>query len=233
MAGRWLGALAGLAVTSWALQADVTGTAVLLASPILGVALLAAVLAGELLGRAPAPGPARRALLETRRVADYLPAAARPVAALLVAYAVLTAITLAPDAGSTVVTTCGDLVVLLSPWPEPGHVLPALATVLLGLGVAALGLRQLVDRPRPAGLSIEQDDRARRESAAAVVAACAVLVAGPLAGTALIAGSHLVNGCGGVLSVLLGWGLLWLAGTAALAAGWALVALLRPRRGAA
>lgn len=223
--------LVGLAVTSWALGLGETGYVFLLVSPIMGIALLGAVLVGELLARAPAPGPARRALLETRRVADYLPPSARVVGALLGVYGVLSLAAATPGAGSgVVVRTCGDMYGPYGRWPAaPAVVFPALAVVLLGLTVAAVALRRLVDRPRPTGVPVEADDEARRATAAAVVAACAVLVTGPLCVTAAGLGTDLMDGCG-VLDPGAGLMLLWLAGAAVLVAGWALLALLAPPR---
>lgn len=187
------------------------------------------MLIDELVGSVPVRGPARRALLAPRRVADYLPRSARPVGALLAAYALLAGVT-ALGGRRPVIETCRSAVPLVTPWPNISTVAPALVATVLGLAVAALVLRRLVDRPRPAGWTVEDDDRDRRRSAAAVVAACAVLVAGPLAATAMAAGSRLVNGCGGEAVQLVGWLVSGLAGVAGAAACWGLVALLDPRR---
>jgi hypothetical protein len=233
---RWIGLLGGLAVTSWLLRGDTSGRAVLLVGPVLGTALLAGVLLGELSRPRLERGPARRALLETRRVADYLPGRSRLVAVMLVAYVLTVAGTGLRSVISQLDTTVGDVcyeVGLIYAWPSAAATVPALAGVVLGLAAAAAVLRRIVLRPRPAGIEAAEDDRSRREAVTAVVTACALLVAGPLAGTALVAGGTIAGSSCAFLPVqVLGWGLLWIAGAAGIVACWSLVALLRPRRAA-
>jgi hypothetical protein len=65
---RWLGLIAGLALTSWLLGTDVTGAAFLLASPVPGLTLLAARLAAGC-GAAPVAGWALLAVVAAAAVA--------------------------------------------------------------------------------------------------------------------------------------------------------------------
>lgn len=239
-AGRWLGLLGGLAVASWLLSRDPIGWVYLLVGPAIGLCLLGGVLLGELAAPGPARGPARRALLETRRVADYLPPAARHVAALVAVYGLVLVVALLArrplngGPGELVIAMCaGREGMFLAPWPDPVALVPGLLAVLAGLATAALALHLLARRARPAGVDVADDDRRRRETAAAVVAACAVLVAAALCCTALVLGVAMTGGCGGAPGRVLGWVLQWVAGTAGLIGCWAAAALLLPRRRAA
>lgn len=124
------------------------------------------------------------------------------------------------------------------PWPNAHYAGPTVVAMLLGLGVAAAVLRRLVRRPRAGGIDTARDDQDRRETAAAVLAACAVLVAVPLASISLAAGAWLASGCdaGPVLNSAApvlhaaGWVLLAVAAAASLIAFDALLALLLPGR---
>jgi hypothetical protein len=69
---RWGGVITGLAVGGSAAGTGALGRGLLLAAPVFGLCVLAGVVAGEFTVR-PAAGPARAAVLEVRRVRDYLP----------------------------------------------------------------------------------------------------------------------------------------------------------------
>jgi hypothetical protein len=71
--------------------------------------------------------------------------------------------------------------------------------VLIGLVAAAFTGHMVARRRRPGdGTGLAADDESRRDSARAIVAACAVLTAAPLAGAAFIAGGALLDiSCGG------------------------------------
>jgi hypothetical protein len=234
-AGRWLGLLAGLAATSWLIGTGDVELALLLSGPLVGIALLGGVLLGELVRPGPERGPARRALLETRRIETYLPSWTRLVRWLAAAYLALTVFGVLdqPDvdsAGNTIIYTCGDGIGLFDAWLPLAYAIPALALVLIGLTAAVGALHFLVRRPRPAGIEVAEDDRSRTDAVAAVVAACAVLVAGPLGGLSLLAAASLAHSCAGALGQLAAAPLLCLAAASAAIGGWALVGLLLPRR---
>ncbi len=231
---RWLGLLAGLAATSWLISTDDLALALLLSGPLVGIALLGGVLLGELARPGPERGPARRALLETRRIETYLPSWARMVRWLAVAYLVLTVFGVwdrpeVDGAGNPAIPTCGDGIGLFEAWLPPAYAIPALTLVLIGLAGAVGALHQLVRRPRPAGIEVDEDDRARTDAVAAVVAACAVLVGVPLAGLSLLAAASLARSCAGPLGQLAAAPLLCLTAVGTAVGCWALWSLLVPR----
>jgi hypothetical protein len=234
-AGRWLGLLAGLAATSWLFRTGDIELALLLSGPLVGIALLGGVLLGELMRPGPERGPARRALLETRRIETYLPSWTRLVRWFAGAYVVLIVVSVLNNradvdaAGREVHYVCDNGSLLGPVWLPTAYAIPALTLVLLGLGAAVGALHLLVRRPRPAGIDVAEDDQARSDAAAAVLAACAVLVAVPLAGLSLLAASSLAFSCAGPLGQLGAAPLLVLAVAAASVACWALVGLLLPR----
>src|SRR5690348_18438168 len=69
---RWAGLGAGLAVGGAAAGWGALGRGFLLAAPVFGLCVLTGVVAGELTVRPPG-GRTRAAVLEVRRVRDYLP----------------------------------------------------------------------------------------------------------------------------------------------------------------
>jgi hypothetical protein len=217
------------------------GRGVMLAAPAFSLCLLAGVVVGEL-ATTRAIGPTRTATLEVRTVRQYLPRAmAGWVAALLVALAILltmTTLSADPDdlgrAGRTFSLPCdGDATATAGPWPGSYYSAPMAAAVILGLGVAALVARVVARRHRP-GSEPEQlaaDDRARRRSALVVTAACGIVVAAPLAGSALLAGSKLLRyDCAQTSLVPLGWAVIAVGVVAGLSACAFAAEILLPRR---
>lgn len=233
-AGRWFGLVSGLAATSWLISTGDIALAVLLSGPLVGIALLGGVLLGELARPGPERGPARRALLETRRIETYLPSWARMVRWLAVTYIVLITISVLQDrpefdgTGRAVIYVCGDRA-WPAVWLPTAYAIPALTVVLIGLAAAVGALHLLVRRPRPAGIDVADDDRARRDAAAAVVAASAVLVAVPLAGLSLLAAASLASSCVGPLGQLGAAPLLAVTAASTAIGCWALGSLLVPR----
>ncbi len=161
--GRWswgglaVGLVAAVALTQW----DRLGRGLLLAAPVLGLAVLAGTIGGELAVTGPTSGT-RQAGLRARRVSDYLPrrATALVVAATLalVATAVGAIVTGSDDdlgrAGRALTTSCSsDRWSSQGPWPGWFYSGPLLAVVGTGLLLAAIALRAVVNRPRLAARS--------------------------------------------------------------------------------
>ncbi len=94
---------------------------------------------------------------------------------LLAGLAALTVLSVLQDrpsfdpAGRTIVYVCGDRLGLTAVWPPTGYPIPVLTLVLIGLAAALGALHLLVRRPRPAGIDVADDDRARRDAAATAV----------------------------------------------------------------
>ncbi len=214
-AGLLIGVVAALALAGG--PPDWLGLGVALAAPTFAMCLLAGVLVGELAATVPA-GPTRHAALEVRTIGGYLPRVMTWwVAGLtggLVVFLVLTGVAGQDDdqgrIGRGLSVVCGpDQVERTSPWPGVYYGVPIMAAGLAGLGggggaggAAPRRRRPLTD---PAGRAA--DDRIRRTSARAVVAACGVLVAAPLAGSALLAGTALFRfSCASTQLQLAGWG---------------------------
>jgi hypothetical protein len=225
---RWLGLSAGLGVVSRILGWDDLGAAFSLIAPLLGCGLIAGVYAGALTGPGRQRGPSRRALLETRRLTDYLPDTVGRVAWLLAAYGVAALLSTVPT-GTVVTTVCRSDTDL---WVPQRYTTAGAAGVAAGLGLAAIVLRRLVTRPRPDGRDVAEDDTYRREATASVVAACGVLVSGALARSLAMLGAVLHEDCPaglGGLGVVLAAGAL-VAGGGALTALRAVLLPPRPER---
>jgi hypothetical protein len=225
---RWTGLVAALWTVSWSLGWDDLGNSFSLTAPLLGIGLVLGVYAGDLVGPGRDRGPSRRALLETRRLVDYLPDTVRRVAWLLAGFGVATLLSSYP-VGATVTSVCGSDA---DRWVPQRYAAIGVAGVAVGLALAAGVLRWLVTRPRPAGRDVAADDAHRREVAAAVVAACGVLVAGALAWSLVLLGVVLHDACPAGYGKL---GLVFfaaalLAGATALAALWAVLVPWRPGR---
>jgi hypothetical protein len=217
------------------------GLGLMLAVPAFSLCLLAGVLMGELV-TAPALGPTRTAALEVRTARRYLPRAMTGwVAGLLIALvALLTATTLAASAdnlgraGRSLSRACSsDHSASAGPWPGSYYSLPMAAVVILGLGAAALVVRTVARRHRHGSDpdQVAADDHARRLSARIVTAACGILVATPLAGSALVAGAELLRfDCPTQSMRLAGWVALGVAVVAGLSGCAFAAEILLPRR---
>lgn len=194
---RWRtgGLLVGVVVAVASTQVGTLGRGLMLAGPLLAVCVLLGVVLGELRVTAP-PAAERRAVLEVRRVRDYVPR--RLASAVLASAALLTGLLLTTTAmgsaddlgraGRQLFRQCSDVHSEgHGPWPGSFYSAPLAVVVGLGLLVAGLALRQVVRRPRQ-GSDLGADDVLRRRAAETVTASTGLLVAVPFAGVALIAG---------------------------------------------
>ena len=244
---RWAGVVAGVVAVVVSAQSGSLGRGAMLAGPLFALCVLLGVVVGEL-RVAPARGELRSAVLETRRVRDYVPRATSWAvgSAVLVGAGLLTATTLAgsPDdlgrAGRSLAYRCTDtLSGAAGPWPGSFYSLPLAAVVLGGLAATAIALRAVTLRPRQ-GEDLAVDDALRRHAARAVVAAAGLLVAVPLAGVAAVTALTLNTAvqntadcpypAAGILSVPLLVGALFVALLALVLGGFCVAALLRPVR---
>lgn len=244
---RWAGLAAGVAGLVVAAQTGSLGRGAMLAGPVLALGVLLGVVVGEL-RVAPQRGEVRSAVLETRRVRDYVPRATSwaVAAAVVVGAGLLTATTVTGSAddlgraGRSLAYRCSDtLSGAAGPWPGSFYSLPLAAVVLGGLAATALALRAVTLRPRQ-GEDPWVDDALRRHAARAVVAAAGLLVAVPLAGvaavTALTMNTAWQNtadcpfGAAGTLAVPLVVAALVVALLALALGGWCVATLLRPVR---
>ena len=197
---RWrtAGLVVGVVLALVSATTGSLGRGVMLAGPLLALCVLLGVVVGELRVTAP-PAAERTAVLETRRVRDYVPfrlAAVVLTATVLLAGLLITTTALGSTddmgrAGRTLFRRCSALTAEgRGPWPGSFYSLPLAAVVGLGLLVAAVALHQVVRRPRQGG-DLAADDLLRRRAAEAVTAAAGLLVVAPLAGVAVIAGAAL------------------------------------------
>jgi hypothetical protein len=178
----------------------------MLAAPVFGLFVLAGVLVGELSVQAPAERT-RRAALALRRVADYVPrglagAVALAVVMLVALLGTTTAMGSADDlgrAGRVLVHQCNAaLTDTHGPWVGSFYSIPLSVVMLVGLMASAVGLRQVVRRPRPGDPAdvAAADDELRRQAARTVIGACGVLVSVPLIAVSLVtAGAFLGIAC--------------------------------------
>ncbi|HEX8630237.1 MAG TPA: hypothetical protein VF755_18930, partial [Catenuloplanes sp.] len=137
--------------------------------------------------------------------------------------------------GRSLTFHCADHSSSGGPWPGVYYSVPIGLAVLIGLLAAAVAVRLVTRRPRPGAdpASRAADDQVRRASARAVVAACGVLAAAPLAGVAVIAAGQL-HGVGAACAPgwlpAAGWASLGLGVVALVAACGFAGALLFPER---
>jgi len=194
---RWRnrGLLLGVVVAIVSAQVGTLGRGLMLAGPLLALCVLLGVVLGELRVTAP-PLAERRAVLEVRRVRDYVPRRLATVVAasisLLTALLVTTTSMGSADDlgrdGRWLARQCSDVLSeARGPWPGTFYSVPLAVVVGLGLIVAAVALRQVVRRPRQ-GSDLAADDALRHRAAETVTAAAGLLVAVPFAGVALLAG---------------------------------------------
>jgi hypothetical protein len=237
-AGVIAGLLAGGAAAAW----GALGRGLLLAGPVFGLCVLAGVLAGELSIR-PAGGQTRAALVEVRRVRDYLPrglaTAVMAAATGLLALVTVTTASAGPDdlgrPGRVLLLRCGvGLWQDHGPWPGSFYSVPLAAVVATGLIGAAGALRVVIRRARTGAdpAVVAADDALRQRAARAITGACGILVALPLAGTCLVsAGALLSFSCHPAWLTFAGWALLALLIPVMALMGWCAVALLAPAHG--
>ena len=207
LAGLFAGLLAAAALVSG--PAELLGLGAALAPTAFALCLLVGVIVGELAGRAPG-GVTRVAMVEIRSVAAFLPGrlltSVAVTASTLALFLVATTIVGSPDdlgrAGRALSIQCSSAMgSTVGPWPGAFYAGPIAAAVLIGLVLAVLASRIVARRPRPRTDEPGRtaDDQLRRASGRAITSATGVLVAAPLAGSALFAGHALLTvGCGPV-----------------------------------
>jgi hypothetical protein len=239
---RRAGVIAGLLVGGAAATWGALGRGWLLAGPVFGLCVLAGVVAGELSVR-PAAGPTRAALVEVRRLRDYLPrglaTAVMAAATGLLALVTVTTATAGPDdlgrPGRVLLLRCGPgLWQDHGPWPGSFYSVPLAMVVAAGLIGAGGALRIVIRRARSGAdpAVVAADDALRQRSARAITGACGILVALPLAGTCLVsAGALLSFSCHPVWWSYAGWALLALLIPVLALLAWCAAALLAPAHG--
>jgi hypothetical protein len=244
LAGLVTGLIAGLTVASG--PSSWLGMGAALAVPTFAGCLLAGVLVGEVVATAPS-GPSRTAALEVRDVRSYLPPLmTRSVVAAVIGLAgflTVTSVVGGPDdqgrPGRSLTLVCADYASTVGPWPGVYYSLPIGLSVLGGLLAAMVVTWMVTRRPRPDPdpAARTADDRVRRASARAVMAACGVLAAAPLAGVAVVAAGRLeglsTQSCSPPWLQMAGWVSLALGVVALVAACGFATALLFPDRRAA
>jgi hypothetical protein len=125
------------------------------------------------------------------------------------------------------------MVAIAGPWPGSFYSAPLALALAAGLIGAAIVLHRVVRRPRVASDAELRaiDDIVRERAAQTITAACGVLVAVPLAGTAIIAGGVLLRtACTPSWVNAAGWGLLLVAPGTLGTLGWFTAVLLAPVR---
>ena len=135
----------------------------------------------------------RSASLTPRRVRDYLPPMATPVAGMVGATLILlTLTTVTADGGPGLERGLGCATATFgsmhTPYPGSYYSLPLALALLAVLVVAAIAARQVVARPRGMAADPADDDLLRRGSLEVIVAAAGCAVGAPLFGICLVAG---------------------------------------------
>lgn len=238
---RVAGMITGLGAAAVAAASGLLGRGLLLAGPVFGLCVLAGVVAGEISVR-PARGETRAAVVEVRRVRDYLPrglaTAVLAAAAVLLALVTVTTVTAGPDdlgrAGRALLLSCGPGAWQNhGPWPGSFYSAPLAAMVTAGLIAAGGGLRIIIRRARTGAAPdvVAADDALRRRAARTITGACGILVAVPLAGVCLVsAGALLSFSCQPAWWTYAGWALLALLIPVVPLIGWCASVLLAPDR---
>lgn len=241
---RLAGVITGLVAGGTAAASGLLGRGLLLAGPVFGWFVLAGVVAGEISVR-PVAGPTRRAVVEVRRVRDYLPpglaTAVAAATAALAALVTVTTVTAGPDdlgrAGRVLLLSCGpDSWQVTGPWPGSFYSVPLAVIVAAGLITAGSALRAVIRRARTGADpdAMAADDALRRRAARTITGACGILVALPLAGSCLVsAGALLSLSCRPAWWTYAGWALLALLIPVVALIGWCAGVLLAPARAAA
>jgi hypothetical protein len=233
--------ITGLAAGGAAAASGALGRGLLLAGPVFGLCVLGGVVAGEISVR-PTRGHTRTAVVEVRRVRDYLPrglaVAVTAAAALLAALVTVTTATARPDdlgrPGRVLLLSCvPGLQQDHGPWPGSFYSVPLAAMVAVGLIAGGGALRVVIRRARTAADAdaIAADDALRQRAARTITGGCGILVALPLAGACLVsAGALLSFSCRPAWWTYAGWALLALLIPVLTLIGWCAAVLLAPAR---
>jgi hypothetical protein len=165
----------------------------MLALAAFGGCVLLGTAVGETVVRPRRDPGVRSASLTPRRVRDYLPPTAAPVAAMVVATGgLLVLTTLTGDGGPGLERglgcVAGGVSGMHTPYPGSYYSLPLAAALAIVLGIATLAARQVVRRPRGMAPDSSDDDLLRRSSLDVIVAATGCAVSAPLFGICLVAG---------------------------------------------
>ena len=238
---RWAGVITGLAAGGAAAGWGALGRGLLLAGPVFGLCVLAGAVAGELSVR-PSAGQTRAAVVEVRRVRDYVPrglaTTVMVAAGALLALVAVTTATAGADAlgrpGRVLAFRCGPgLLQDHGPWPGSFYSVPLAAVVAVGLIAAGGAMGVVIRRPRTGADPdvVAADDAMRQRGARMITGACGILVALPLAGVCLVSASALLSfSCHPAWWTYAGWALLALLVLAVALMGWCAAVLLAPAR---
>lgn len=179
---------------------DGLGVELLVAPAICGLVVLASVVVAELLVRPRYDNGTRTADLRPRRIGDHLPPVLAPaVGVLTVAAAGLCAFTTwtaAPDdmgrAGRSLVNACSAVHTAgRGPFPGSYYVQPYVLIAAIALVVAGFAAWRVTHRT--IGGTLDQADRHRRVGLRAITGAFGLVVATPLVGIGMTAGSALLG----------------------------------------
>lgn len=173
-----------------------SGRGPMLALAAFGGCVLLGTAIGETLVRPRHDPGVRSASLTPRRVRDYLPRTAVPVAGMGVStLALLLFTTVTADGGPGLERGLGcataTMTSMHTPYPGSFYSLPLALTLVAVLGVAAIAARQVVARPRGMAPDSSDDDLLRRSSLDVIVAATGSAVGAPLFGICLVTGGAL------------------------------------------
>lgn len=215
---------------------DGLGVELLVAPALCGLVILASVIVGELLVRPRYDSDIRTADLRPRRIGDHLPPVLAPaVGVVTIAAAVLCAFTTwtaMPDdmgrAGRSLDRACSAVSSAgRGPFPGSYYVEPYLLVALVAL-IMAVGAAWRVTY-RPVGGTLEQADRHRRVGLRAITGAFGLVIAAPLVGIGLTAGSALLgHSCPAQGWTVMGWFSLVVALSALVVACASLLAVVAP-----
>lgn len=176
------------------------GIEVLVAPALCGLVILVSVVVGELLVRPHYDSATRTADLRPRRIGDHLPPVLAPaVGVVTLAAAVLCTFTTwaaNPDdmgrGGRSLVNACSAVSTAgRGPFPGSYYVAPFALIAFIALAVAGFAAWRVTYRP--IGGSLEQADRHRRVGLRAITGAFGLVVAAPLVGIGVSAGSALLG----------------------------------------
>ena len=193
VAVRLLAFVVGVAAAAATYGVGSLGRGPMLALSAFGGCVLLGTALGETLVRPRRDSEVRSASLTPRRVRDYLPPMATPVAGMVGATLILlTLTTVTADGGPGLERGLGCATATFgsmhTPYPGSFYSLPLALALLAVLVVAAIAARQVVARPRGMAADPADDDLLRRGSLEVIVAAAGCAVGAPLFGICLVAG---------------------------------------------